>query len=163
MMVIIKDHAFLPLVAGESGVGAEQWLKKSLPLTPALPCKKGRREREKPEKLLSCLGNEYREPGSNRHAHHWAKDFKSFLSTNSNIAAMDFHKSGTKVLLFFELCKFFCKNHYNCPASTRLITRSVMRSLSLASYSSFRSFLNSLATNCQKLAAALPLYCLIRS
>ena len=29
----------------------------------------------------------YREPGSNRHAHHWAKDFKSFLSTNSNIAA----------------------------------------------------------------------------
>lgn len=29
----------------------------------------------------------YREPGSNRHAHHWAKDFKSFLSTYSNIAA----------------------------------------------------------------------------
>ena len=47
----------------------------------------------------------YREPGSNRHAHHWAKDFKSFLSTNSNIAA---GKSGAKVLLFFELCKFFC-------------------------------------------------------
>ena len=32
----------------------------------------------------------YREPGSNRHAHHWAKDFKSFLSTNSNIAAVAF-------------------------------------------------------------------------
>ena len=48
----------------------------------------------------------YREPGSNRHAHHWAKDFKSFLSTNSNIAAT---KSGAKVLLFYDICKYFDK------------------------------------------------------
>ena len=47
----------------------------------------------------------YREPGSNRHAHHWAKDFKSFLSTYSNIAAVEFSKSGAKVLLFFDMCK----------------------------------------------------------
>ena len=52
-----------------------------------------------------CTWGLYREPGSNRHAHHWAKDFKSFLSTNSNIAATDFCKSAAKVLLFFELCK----------------------------------------------------------
>ena len=46
----------------------------------------------------------YREPGSNRHAHHWAKDFKSFLSTYSNIAAVKL-KSAAKVLLFFDICK----------------------------------------------------------
>ena len=51
---------------------------------------------------------QYREPGSNRHAHHWAKDFKSFLSTNSNIAASGEPKSAAKVLLFFYLRKFFC-------------------------------------------------------
>ncbi len=46
---------------------------------------------------------------------------------------------------------------YNSPASTRTIIRSVIRSLSLPSYSSLRSFLKSLAMNCQKLAAALDL------
>ena len=53
----------------------------------------------------------------------------------------------------FHLSPF---SFHNCPASTRLITRSTMRSLSAASYSSFRSFLNSLAINCQKLALAFP-------
>ena len=43
----------------------------------------------------------YREPGSNRHAHHWAKDFKSFLSTNSNIAATRVSKIGCKGTAFF--------------------------------------------------------------
>ncbi len=50
----------------------------------------------------------YREPGSNRHAHHWAKDFKSFLSTYSNIAAcfqVFRSKAGAKVLLFFDIRK----------------------------------------------------------
>ena len=57
----------------------------------------------------------YREPGSNRHAHHWAKDFKSFLSTNSNIAATrDFRKSAAKVLLFFDMTKCFGKKISKC-------------------------------------------------
>ena len=44
------------------------------------------------KKQILCL---YREPGSNRHAHHWAKDFKSFLSTYSNIAAVEIGCKGT--------------------------------------------------------------------
>ena len=48
------------------------------------------------KKQILCL---YREPGSNRHAHHWAKDFKSFLSTYSNIAAC-FCSKATKVTFF---------------------------------------------------------------
>ena len=46
----------------------------------------------------------YRGRDLNPHSHHWPKDFKSFVSTDSTIAA---GKSGAKVLLFFDIRKLY--------------------------------------------------------
>ena len=51
--------------------------------------------------------SQYREWDLNPHSHHWPKDFKSFVSTDSTIAAgVFFTKPGAKVLLFFDMCKY---------------------------------------------------------
>ena len=47
---------------------------------------------------------QYREWDLNPHSHHWPKDFKSFVSTYSTIAA---GKSAAKVLLFFDIRKLY--------------------------------------------------------
>ncbi len=47
----------------------------------------------------------YREWDLNPHSHHWPKDFKSFVSTYSTIAA---DKSGAKVQQNLHIRKFSC-------------------------------------------------------
>ena len=43
----------------------------------------------------------YREWDLNPHSHFWPKDFKSFVSTDSTIAARDSQKIGCKVTTLF--------------------------------------------------------------
>ena len=48
----------------------------------------------------------YRQPGSNRHAHHWARDFKALVSTYSTMAAHSFRQKATaKVQTIFGIAK----------------------------------------------------------
>ena len=47
------------------------------------------------------LLSQYREPGSNRHSHHWPKDFKSFVSTYSTIAAVEIYQNRVQRYCFF--------------------------------------------------------------
>ena len=58
-------------------------------------------------------------------------------------------------IIYFVYYSVKFNSAYNWSASTSVMIRSTMRSFSFGSYSSFRSFLNSLATNCQKSAANL--------
>ena len=46
-----------------------------------------------------------RERDSNPHSHHWPRDFKSLVSTNSTITARQFEKSFAKVVLILETSK----------------------------------------------------------
>ena len=58
--------------------------------------------------LIMYFDSQYREWDLNPHSHRWPKDFKSFVSTYSTIAAVEiFSKSAAKVLLFFDMCKLF--------------------------------------------------------
>ena len=45
-----------------------------------------------------------RERDSNPHSHHWPRDFKSLVSTNSTIAAF----ATAKLSLYFDITKYLC-------------------------------------------------------
>ena len=69
-------------------------------------------------KSLENSRREYREPGSNRHSHHWPKDFKSFVSTYSTIAAsfglpnaVDFQNRVQKYCFFLIYARVLCKKY----------------------------------------------------
>ena len=62
-----------------------------------------------------------RERDSNPHSHHWPRDFKSLVSTNSTITARQSIKSSAKVVLILEFSKIigsFFHSHGGMPVLT---------------------------------------------
>ncbi len=56
---------------------------------------------------MRATSDVYREWDLNPHSHHWPKDFKSFVSTDSTIAAALSPLDAAKLLLFLHSRKFF--------------------------------------------------------
>ena len=81
------------------------FLRKSLRGT----CK-NQKEKHLTSNLAGALlfASKYREWDLNPHSRFGPKDFKSFVSTDSTIAAS---KNSAKIRHFIEICKFFIKNH----------------------------------------------------
>ena len=62
-----------------------------------------------------------RERDSNPHSHHWPRDFKSLVSTNSTITARQSVKSSAKVVLILETSKII-SSFFHSRGGMRILT-----------------------------------------